>query len=54
MFVLRARHTQIDKLSAHGFKLGARLGHIHARGHTAGQPPLRQIELMLEVPDRRR
>ena len=52
VLVLRARHAQVHKLRAHGFKLRLRLRHVHRGGHAAGKAPLRQVELVLEVGDR--
>ena len=49
VLVLRARHTQVDKLRAHGLKQRLRLRDVHPGGHAASKTPLRQVELALEV-----
>ncbi len=50
---LRASHAHVDQLRPHGFELGLGLGHIHPRGHSAFEAPLGQIELVLQIGNRR-
>ena len=53
VFVLGAGHADVDELGAHGFKLGAGLGHVGFGADAAGQEALGEVELMFEVGDGR-
>ena len=51
MLVLGASHAHVDALGAHGFELGAGLGHVCLGADSAGKATLGQIKLVFEIGD---